>query len=188
MADEFGRRVRDLLPPKLEKIDQVAREKLQEEPGVRGASIPGFIWSVVGSRATDAVRKVLDCDVFEQIARAWVKARELSEYADPNKHPADQEFTEFLGDHPVVAEMHPIVEVGLRGYGKTKLRFTLKLSARIKTAELRILAGRIVEIGAGEANVEVQLKYGDVDLHPKLESVPVKLSKPRVLNPGLAIG
>ena len=152
------------------------------------ASIPGFIWSVVGARATEAVRGVLDCDVFEQLARAWAKARELKEYAHPSKHPADQEFTEFLGDHTLVAKMHPVVEIGLRGYGKTRLRFTLELSAKIHTAELRILGGRIVAIGAGEGLVAVQLKYRNVKLHDELESVAAKLSQPFVLSPGLAIG
>jgi hypothetical protein len=188
MSEEFGRSVRDLLPGKLQDADKLVHEKLQDEPGVSNASIPGFIWGVVGSRVTEAVRGVLDCDVFEQLARAWAKARELKEYADPSKHPADQEFTEFLGEHTLVANMHPVVEIGLRGLAKTRLRFTLELTAKIQTAELRILGGRIVAVGAGEALVAAQLKYRDVKLHPELKSVPVKLSQPLLLNPGLAIG
>src|SRR6185312_7033020 len=36
-------------------------------------------WGFVGSEATDALRNVLDCDVFELVAQGWCVAKELQE-------------------------------------------------------------------------------------------------------------
>ena len=186
MGEQYGRTVRDLLPEKLERIDEVVKEELSREPGMGEASIPGFVWEVAGSKATEAVRNVLDCDAFGLLARAWAKARELREYA--GKQPQNKEATAYLVEHSVVTNVHPIVEVSLLDLGRTRLRFTLELAADFRAAELRILAGRIIAIGAGDCSASAQLKYGEVKLHNELKTLDLKLSGTIALDPPLTIG
>jgi hypothetical protein len=68
------------------------------------------------------------------------------------------------------------------------LRFTLELTAQFKAVALAIKAGHIGAVGAGECFVSAQLKYGEVNLHPALDSRHVKLpGEFRFAAPGLAI-
>ena len=188
MDEEYGRALRKLLPESFEQMDDVIRTKLSGEPGADWARVPQFVWRFVGSRAADAVHDVLGMDIFEIIARGWAKAVELREYNDPVKYPPDKESKTHLFEHKLTANLHPVIEVTILGFGRTKLRFTLELTATFRSAELHIKGGRIVAVAAGDCSASAQLKYGEIKLHNEVKTADLQLGRPMPLDPGLTIG
>ena len=188
MADDYGCKVRELLPDRFEEMDVILKENLGKDSGAGGSGLPGFALRMAGEKVTGAICDSLDCDVFEILAKAWVKARELHEFKDPAKHPPGETSSVFLGDHKLSAQIHPVLDVSIATFARTKLRFTVELTARFKSAELSIRDGRIVAIGAGDGSASAQLKYGATKLHKELKSKDITLLSPRLLpEPGLAI-
>lgn len=188
MTEASGCRVRELLPDDLEHMDEVIKDELVRESGGQAVSLPGVALQVAGSKAAEAVYAVMDCDVFELLARAWCTARELHEYKDDVRHPRGQQSTLFLGQHSVTVLVHPILSVNIGPIRCAPLRFNLELAADFRSAELSILDGHIVAVAAGDCSVSAQLKYGSVALHDKVKSRDVKLARPLELRaPGLSI-
>ena len=185
--DEPSYRVRDLLPSDWTSVSDRLARNWSEAPPQPG--VPGFVWDLAGRAGADALRRSLDIDVLESVARGWAKALELRRYADRTKHPPDETITVFLGKHDVVAKFHPELHVSMGAVALPRLRFTLELAAVFRAAQLSIRDGHIVALGAGDCAVTAQLKYGDVNLHNKLQSRTVTLGTPRDLpKPGWAIG
>ena len=188
MSEQYGCKVSDLLPDKFDHLDQVVKEGLDGDSEEARPSIPRFAWQIIQSKATQAVRDVLDGDVFELLARAWCVARELHEFTDRRKYPLGKDSTVFLGNHQVSTEVHPVLVVTVGSLEGARLRFTLTLTAHFRSAALTIRDGHITAIDAGDCSVGAQLKYKDTKLHKELESREVKLpGRLRLQPPGLAI-
>ncbi len=188
MSEQYGCKVSDLLPDKFDHLDQVIKEGLDGDSEEARPSIPRFAWQIIQSKATQAVRDVLDGDVFELLARAWCVARELHDFTDRRKYPPGKDSTVFLGNHQVSTEVHPVLVVTVGSLEGARLRFTLTLTAHFRSAALTIRDGHITAIDAGDCSVGAQLKYKDTKLHKELESREVKLpGRLRLQPPGLAI-
>lgn len=162
MTDSSGLKVSDLLPAGLQ-LEQTMKTKLCEDPGVAGTKLA---WGFIGSEATNALKTVLNIDVFDVIGRCWCVAKELHEYADPSKHPAGEISIVNLGQHTFTKDLYPTLDVTIAPY-KTSLRFTLKLAANIRAVALAICSGYITSIGSGDGDFSAELKYGDVSLNKK---------------------
>jgi len=185
---EDGLTVRRLLPEQFQRMDEVVKSRLLDDPAVGKAGLPGLVWPIVGTKATQAVCSVLDCDVFGLLARAWQTARELHEFKDEARYPPGKPFTTFLGAHDLATSLHPLVDVTFGPALKSRLKFTVELNAAFHAARLTITSGHITAIEAGECTVSAQLKYGEFDLHKKLESKEAVLTRPLLFpEPGLAI-
>jgi hypothetical protein len=169
-----GMSVADLLPKHLEHLD--AQIEKQKATNAQLGALPAMAMGVVNERVDAAVRQSLTCDVFQVLAQAWAKARELHDYADPAKHPADETSTMFLGEHALATDLHPTVDVILTGLATFELVFTLELQAVLRLAELTIRGGHIVELGKCDAELKVMLMYAGVPLHEPLKSRRVTLS------------
>jgi hypothetical protein len=191
MADNYGRRVRELLPEKFDRLDAVIHKEMERDQAKGNRGVPGFVWDIVGTKAALAVRGTLDCDVFELLARGWCVAREFHAYTtDPEKTDPAKEWSVFLGEHEVKTNVHPVLTVEIPTWvpPRVPLRFTLELTARFDSAEILIRNKHIIGIGAGTCSVAAQLKYRDQDLHTPLESRDVTLTPPLKLRPpGLLI-
>jgi len=162
--------------------------KAQASPNV-GSGGKNLLWSFVGSKAEEAVRDALDCDVFEVIAQGWCLARELHEYSDKSKHPIGEKSVVHLGEHAFKVDVHPTVVVIVDRAECARLRFTLELAANFRAVALSICNGCITGIAAGDGYVSAQLKYGSVSLHKRKDSRKVKLPVQIDFKaPGYAIG
>ena len=188
MSEQYGCKVSDLLPETFDHLDEVIKEGLDGDSEGARPSIPRFAWKILQSKASQAVRDVLDGDVFELLARAWCVARELHDFTDGRKYPPGKDSTVFLGNHQVSTEVHPVLVVTVGSLEGARLRFTLTLTAHFRSAALTIRDGHITAIDAGDCSVGAQLKYKDTKLHKELESREVKLpGRLRLQPPGLAI-
>ena len=122
-------------------LDEVIKEGLDSESKEARPAIPRFAWQITHSKATQAVRDVLDGDVFELLARAWCVARELHEFTDRGKYPPGKASTVFLGNHQVSTEVHPVLVVTVGSIEGPCLRFTLTLTARFAPRRCRSVMG-----------------------------------------------
>ena len=185
MTESAGYPVRDLLPASLPRMDKVLQQALGKDSRIDPRKLA---WGFIGSEATDAVRSVLDCDVFELLAQGWCSARELHEYSDPARHPPGERSIVYLAKHSFVQTVHPVLDVTVDSIPCPPLRFTLELAANFRSVALSITGGRITGAGAGDVDVGARLKYGDVTLFDKETR---KLPFPARIDfkaPGLLIG
>jgi len=184
MSEQRAIRAADLLPEHLE-LGPAVEEAMRADPGLKGL---GAAWSLVGDQAWAKLRGLLDCDLFELLGQAWVKAKALQDYADPVKHPPGETAVVPLAEHKFVRELHPTLEVTLSGCPPVPLRFTIALAAQFKGLALTIGDGHIKALTLGEASVSAQLKYGSVKLTDEKQSNKVQLPGRHVFDPpGLKI-
>jgi hypothetical protein len=185
MTESSGCQVRELLPASLSSMDEVLKQELCKDPKIGPRTLA---WGFVGSEATDALRGVLDCDVFELVAQGWCVAEKLREYSDPARHPPGERSIVHLGEHSFVKTVHPVLDVMIESTRCASLRFTLDLAANFRGVALSITDGRITGAGAGDGDVGIQLKYGEVTL---LDKETRKVAFPARIDfkaPGLLIG
>lgn len=168
--------VRDLLPTRFKRLDEVVEAEVQRDNALHTAGFPKALTGVVAERAASTVGGVLNIDVFELMAGAWAKARELHEYSTAaGKHPPEETSTLFLGEHELAAQLHPLADVTFGAVSHIRLKFTLRLAARVQEAQLTIRNGHIIKIGRCDGSVSAQLKYGEIPLHDKLTSKALPL-------------
>lgn len=164
--------VGDLLPERLDGLEERVKAQLSEDPGTGGNKLA---WDLIGSEVEGALRSVLDCDLVETLAKAWTTARAVQDYADPAKHPPGEASVVHLGERKVERELHPVVAVTIGSCECMELRFTLCLTAKFSGLALSISAPYITGGTAGDLTVSAQLKYGEAALHKPQESRKVEL-------------
>jgi hypothetical protein len=184
MAEHGAIRVVDLLPERL-ALGPAVEAAMRANPE---ADAPGMAWGFIAEQAEKALRGLLDCDVMELLAQAWLKARALQDYADPAKHPPGETSVVHLAEHGFVREIHPVLELSVAGCPPMPVRFTLALAARFRGLALSIEDGHITAAAPGDASVSAQLKYGAIKLTDEKQSKKVKLPGRHVFAPpGLKI-
>lgn len=164
--------VYELLPDTFNGMEGVVRDELSKNPATGLAST---MWGFVGSTATDAIRSRLNFDVVELLGRGWALARELHEYKDPVKHPPGQRSILHLGEHEMTTELHPVLTLMIGSMQAPSLRFTLEITAHIRSVALGILDGHITGLGSGDCFLSAQLKHSEIALHNPLETRKVTL-------------
>ena len=167
MAEGSGLTVGDLLPERLDGLEDQVKAQLGADPQAGKSKLA---WDLIGSEVEGALRSVLDCDLIETLAKAWTTARALQNYADPARHPPGEASVVHLGERKVERELHPVVAVTIGGCDCMELRFTLCLTAQFSGLALSIRAPYITGGTAGDLEVGAQLKYGEVALHKPQES------------------
>jgi len=145
-------------------MDDVMKQALCKDSSIDPHKLA---WGFIGSEGAAALRSVLDCDVFELVAQGWCVAEELREYSDPATHPPGERSIVYLGKHSFVKTVHPVLDVMVESTRCASLRFTLELAANFRSVALSISDGRITGAGAGDGDVGMQLKYGEVTLLAK---------------------
>jgi hypothetical protein len=187
MSAPSGITVRSLLPDKFRRIDEAIDQGRKDDPEFQMVKVPGVALSVAGEKASDAVTAALDFDVFELVAQAWAKARELEAHAKETLETPGKTATLFLGSHSLTCDIHPIVKLTFGALGTLPVRFTLALEAAFDMAEVTLLGGRIVKIGRSQGQGSAVLKYGGTELHDRLKTrefpltAPISLAAPGVL-------
>ena len=175
-ADGSGVRLSDLIPVDLDRLEDAMKRQRAADAELAKTNLPKMAVGVLDEKVDEAVRGVLDCDVFGLLAQAWAKARELHEFTDAAAHPPDEISTMFLGEHSLSVEVHPTVDVVVGQLAKFSLVFTVELEAAFRMAELTIQAAHIKQVGKCDCEVSAVLKYDDVELHKPLKSKRIALT------------
>jgi hypothetical protein len=108
-------------------------------------------WSAVQDVLFEKTVEALDIPVLTFLLPAWKKYREIVEFADLEKHPANEMNLVSLAEHTVKVEHHPYLQVTYRGIEipKAKLEFTLAGDLTLQAVVLRIQNGKIKAIQGG---------------------------------------
>jgi len=108
-------------------------------------------WSAVQDVLFEKTVEALDIPVLTFLLPAWKKYREIVEFADTEKHPANEVNLVSLADHTVKVEHHPYLQVTYRGIEipKAKLEFTLMGDLTLEGVILKIQNGKIKAIQGG---------------------------------------
>lgn len=170
--DEARPRVADLLPERLDGLEERVKDRLFEDPEVGRTKLA---WDLIGSEVERALRSVLDCDLVDALAKAWAAAASVRDYGDPAKHEPGETAIVHLGEQEFERELHPVVGVTIAGCECLELRFTLSLAAQFSGLALSIRAPFITGGSAGDLKASAQLSYGEVPLHPPQESRKIEL-------------
>lgn len=173
--------LRRFLPERFDGLEQALKEGIGEQSS--------WAWNLLGGEAAEKLLSALDLDVFEIFARGWGKMRELAKYADRANYPPEESWVVHLGDHQTpVWHLHPVLQVIYADLPGPQLRFTLELSAHVRSVALTLCDGYITKAGAGDFSVRAQLKYGETALHKTAESKALKLGRPiEFKKPGIRI-
>lgn len=171
MSETAGLTVRDLLPARLKRMDEVVKGEIGRDAALKTAGFPLGLSGQIADRTAQAVTGALKIDVIELLAQAWAKAWELHEYSESaGKHSPDEVSTLFLGEHKLTQDLHPSAVLSFGAFSRITMEFTVEVAAHLKTAQLTIHAGRIIEIGACEGSVSAEFKFAKLPLHDALES------------------
>ena len=128
--------VRSLLPDSYSKIDEGLRRELDDAPEFAQQKLPGFLWKVIGDKATEAVHDTLQLNLYGVFAHAWCKGLEIRRFAKESLDKPGVPVTLCLGKHRATANLHPEVEVHISPFGTHRVPFELVLSAEFDSAEL----------------------------------------------------
>lgn len=159
---ESGIKVSELLPESFEQLGEESRKELSNDANVSGMNLA---WDYIESKLDEELRGVLDLDVFELVGKVWAKAKELTEYTDPAKHPPGVRELLKFGDYDFEKELHPTINVTIGSCPTCQLKFTLALTGSFSGLYLGIRDGHIVDGRTGKAWASAQLSYAGVPLH-----------------------
>ena len=187
MGDTQDDSIRSLLPDDYGRLDDRLRQQFGKAPEFAKQKVPGFMWSVIGDRATQALDDTLDLNVFGVFARAWCQGIEIRRAAQASLAHPGMPFTLLLGKHKASTSLLPAVDITILPYGTHRIPFELALAAEFESVELKLVDGAIASIGAGTCRVVAQLKCGGEAMHPAKPSQKVTLGAPHVLKPPLVV-
>lgn len=187
MGDTQDDSIRSLLPDDYGRLDDRLQQQIGKAPEFARQKVPGFLWSVIGDRATQALDDTLDLNVFGVFARAWCQGIEIRRAAKESLAHPGMPFTLLLGKHKASTNLLPAVDITILPYGTHRIPFELALAAEFESVELKLVDGAIASIGAGTCRVVAQLKCGGEAMHPAKPSQKVTLGAPYALKPPIVV-
>jgi hypothetical protein len=141
-------------------LDHAALSDLRTRVG----GLPEIAWSTAADTVADAILAALDVKLTDILAGAWSTLRELQDYADPARHPAEETALVPLARHKLRSTHHPSIEVMLGEDVIAKLEFTVALTLSLEGIVLKVRGGRIREIASGSYAGTGSLKLADAVL------------------------
>ena len=187
MSDAQGDSIPSLLPADYGKLGDQLQRQIGNAPEFAKQKIPGFLWNVIGGKATQALDDTLELNVFGVFARAWCKGIEIRRAAKESLTHPGMPFTLLLGKHKANTSLLPAVDITILPFGTRRIPFELELAAEFESVELTLLDGAIASIGAGTCRVVAQLKCAGEPMHPAKSSQKVRLGTPLALKPPLVV-
>jgi hypothetical protein len=106
----------------------------------------------VRRRVPECLRALLDVDAADIFIGAWNKSRELRKYRDPARYPPDQVILVPLARHKITSTHDPFLDVKVDGLDMGRVKFRVQIELTLHGAELKIKAGRILQIRTGRCD------------------------------------
>ena len=157
----------DLLPERLDRVAGEARKTLSQNEDIGCMKLA---WDYVGTELENALKSALDCDAFTVFAKSWATAQQLSDYADPDKHPPDERVVIELGAHEISRALEPVIAVTIGSCPCVELKFVFKVTGNFGGVKLTVMDAHITGGSPGEAWATAQLSYNGIPLHEAAES------------------
>jgi hypothetical protein len=149
---------------------------------------PLLLQRSMGDGVADALKAALDMRIVDIMASAWNTRRELRQYADRAKYPADQIVDHALGKHDIKSTHKPRLQIMLDSSPLgPELEFEVAVALNVEAAVLRIQDARIMFARLGKVFGTGTIKCEGATLFSrptKAVQLPLTLS----FGTGLAIG
>ena len=166
---------------------------LNETSGMRGvqallSAAPALLRNHAAQSATDALQAALDVKIIDVLAAAWSTRRDLAQYLDRAKFPADQIIDHALSRHDVRSTHKPRLQIVLdHSEVGPEIEFEVTISLTLESATLRIQDGKIMFARLGRTHGTGTIKCESATLYTrptKAVALPLTVS----FGSGLAIG
>lgn len=124
----------------------------------------GHDWSVVPSQLHSHIGELLDIRLQDILVRAWKENKLLDKFLNPQAYDPDEALLLSLKKHTISSQHKPHIDVAFNGEAIGRIDFDIDLSFTLEGIILKIQAGRIHEIRAGNVQGRGTLSMGKLTL------------------------
>jgi hypothetical protein len=151
-----------------------AGEQVSAVKGLVLKQTKGVGWGIIRNEIFAKVGDLLDIGIPDIMVGAWNKYRILVKYLDRDKYPAPESFLVPLGEHTIISEHHPYLEIMVNDQPVGKIAFYISVALTLEGFILKIQDGKIIEIFTGTCKGAGTIKCeGLVMLKEKTRSFPL---------------
>lgn len=142
------------------------RQKIiSEVKGIKLASMPDI---------TAKFGELFDIPIPDIFLASWKKANSLQSVLEESRKSPETVMNIELGEHTIVSQHDPVIEVKIQNATVKKLQFTVKLGFILKGFNLKIQNGVIEEMQTGVCEVKGTVEYEKLKIAEK-KLAPIKL-------------
>jgi hypothetical protein len=138
---------------------------INEIKGVKLASMPDI---------TKKFGELFDIPIPEIFLASWKKANAVQSVLEESRQSPETVMNIELGEHTIVSQHKPSIEVKIQNATVKKLEFTLRLGFILKGFNLKIKNGEIREIQTGVCEARGTVEYDKLTIAEK-KLAPIKL-------------
>jgi hypothetical protein len=131
---------------------------ISEVKGIKLASMPDI---------TEKFGELFDIPIPDIFLASWKKANALQSILEESRESPETVMNIELGEHAIVSEHEPAIEVKIQNATVKKLEFTLRLEFILKGFNLKIQNGAIQEIQTGVCEVKGTVEYEKLTIAEK---------------------
>jgi len=133
-----------------------------------GREIKAIKWPAAMPDLASKVTELFNVELPDLFVSSWKKVGELNEALEESRKSPEEVIVLELAEHEISNEYHPYIEIRIAGMPlPKKIEFKVQIATTLKGINLKIQAGKIIEIQAGSCNFEGKLKYQDLTLAQK---------------------
>lgn len=120
------------------------------------------------------IQQAFDRPLADGLIGAWTTFKEVREYADPSKHPPDEQSTYALAEHTAKSSYKSNLDLIVDGTKRWTIELEAEVALEIQAGNLLIRAGRIWALRLGQVTGSGTLRVEGTDV-VRRESEPVSL-------------
>lgn len=139
---------------------------IKEVKGVKLASMPDI---------TKKFGELFDIPIPDIFLASWKKANALQAVLEESRKSPETVMNIELGEHTIVSQHKPVIEVKIQNAIVKKLEFTLRLGFILKGFNLKIKNGEIREMQTGVCEVKGTVEYDKLTIAEK-KLAPITLA------------
>lgn len=134
------------------------RKIIKEVKGVKLASIPDI---------TKKFGELFDIPIPDIFLASWKKANAVQGVLEESRKSPETVMNIELGEHTIVSQHNPVIEIKMQNVTVKKLEFTLRLGFLLKGFNLKIQNGAIREMQTGVCQVKGTVEYEKLTIAEK---------------------
>jgi hypothetical protein len=150
---KVGITVKDLFDWDTGALDQLSTVESNETftnlRAVLAKKAPGVTWRVASEEIMQKTGDLLDLTIPEIAVAAWIKCREISQYADTKRYPPSETTIVPLVKHTITSVHNPYIELLVGNEPIGRVEFEIELNLTLEGVLLHIQDGEIVKIDLG---------------------------------------
>jgi len=133
-----------------------------------GREIKTIQWPAAMPDLASKIGELFDIELPGLLVPAWKKAKELQGALEESWKSPDEVIVLNLAEHEINNEYHPYIEIRIAGLlPAKKIEFKVQIVTTLRGINLKIQAGAITEIQAGNCDFDGKVKYQDLTLAKK---------------------